>query len=242
MSENLLLAALPKAERERLDPFLEVVQLKAHQELIAPNEPITNMYFPYDAVTSTVQEMSDGSIIETGLMGVEGLVGIQLWLRSRTTPSRTLVQVPGRAHRMSADDFIREVMERPSPLNELSARYAHAFLVMTSQVAACNRLHSLDERMCRWLSLVQNRVQRTEFPLRQDFMAQMLGVHRGTVSITASILQKAGFISYSRGQMKILDPDGLREGSCECLGIMERQFDQIFDRSWQEFAKQEAEE
>src|SRR5262245_25250677 len=109
MGENLLLAALPKKERERLDPFLEPVELELRETLIEPNEPIRNMYFPYDLITSTMQEMSDGSSIETGLMGVEGLVGVQFFLRSRTTPTRTFVQVPGRGHRMSAKDFEREV-------------------------------------------------------------------------------------------------------------------------------------
>jgi CRP-like cAMP-binding protein len=227
--ENLLLANLPDAERERLAPYLEPTVLEYQQVLIRPNEEITDLYFPYDAITSTIQEMSDGDSVETGLMGVEGFVGVQLWLHARTTPTRTLVQVAGKAHHMRAADFIRHVRDTDSPLNELCAKYAHAFLVMTSQTAACNRLHSIDQRLCRWLKLVHNRIRRDEFALRQEFVAQMLGVHRPTVSTAANMLQQAGLISYSRGQMRIVNPEGLRKGSCECLEIIEKQFATIFE-------------
>jgi len=227
-NENLLLAALPDAERERLAPYLQEVVLDFQQVLIEPNQKITDIYFPYDVITSTIQEMSDGDSVETGLMGIEGFVGVQLWLHAQTTPTRTVVQVPGRSHHMRASDFIRQVRDAKSPLNELCAKYAHAFLSMTSQTAACNRLHPINERLCRWLKLVHNRLRRDEFPLRQEFIAQMLGVHRPTVSTAANMLQQAGLISYSRGQMRILDADGLRNGSCECLELMERQFEKVF--------------
>lgn len=232
--ENLLLASLPEAERERLSPYLRKMVLEFQQVVIEPNQEITDLYFPYDAITSTVQEMSDGDSVETGLMGVEGLVGIQLWLHARTTPTRTLVQVGGEAYHMRASDFIRHVRDTDSPLNGLCAKYAHAFLVMTSQTAACNRLHPVNERLCRWLKLIHNRVRRDEFPIRQEFMAMMLGVHRPTVSTAANMLQQAGLISYSRGQMRVLDADGLRNGSCECLEIIEKQFDAIFEHPFQD--------
>jgi CRP-like cAMP-binding protein len=228
--ENLLLASLPDEERERLSPYLHHGTLEFQQVLIEPNKDITDIYFPYDAIASTVQEMSDGDSAETGLTGVEGFVGVQLWLHARTTPTVTLVQVPGTAFHMRATDFIRHVRDTNSPLNQLCAKYAHAFLVMTSQTAACNRLHSIDQRLCRWLKLVHNRVRRDEFPLRQEFVAQMLGVHRPTVSTAASMLQQAALIRYSRGQMRIIDADGLRNGSCECLEIIEKQFEKVFKR------------
>lgn len=243
MSENLLLAALPQKERERLDPFLEFVELEFQETLIEPNETIENIYFPYDAITSTTQEMQDGSVVETGLMGVEGMIGIQLWLRARTTTSRTFVQVGGRAHRMGADDFIKQVMSKPSsPLNDLIARYTHSFLTMTSQTAACNRLHSVDERLCRWLKMTHDRVRRDEFPIRHDFLAHMLGVHRPTVSIAANILQKAGLISYSRGRMRIEDPEGLKEGACECYELINGEINKIFERPWRELVQEVDEE
>lgn len=241
MPENLLLAALPKEERSRLDPFLEPVEVELRQLIFAPDEPITHVYFPYDFVTSTLQEMSGGESVEVGLMGVEGLVGIQVWLRQRSAPTRTIVQVPGRGLRMASEVFLREVVYTSSPLNDLAAAYAHAFLVMTAQVAACNRLHSMDQRLCRWILLVHHRVRRREFVMTQEFMAQMLGVHRPTVSTTASLLQQAGLISYSRGQVTVINPEGLRAGACECLELMERQFDKIFDRPWRELTRREDE-
>jgi len=226
--ENLLLASLPDTERDRLAPFLREELLDFQQVLIEPEEQITTIYFPYDAITSTIQEMSDGDSVETGLMGIEGFIGVQLWLHADTTPTRTLVQVPGKAHVMSAANFIRHVRDTDSPLNDLCAKYAHAFLVMTSQTAACNRLHPINERLCRWLKLVHNRLRRDDFPIRQEFMAMMLGVHRPTVSTAANMLQQAGLIRYSRGQMRILDADGLRAGSCECLELIEKQFEKVF--------------
>lgn len=229
--ENLMLAALPSQERERLDPFLKWVAVDFEETLIEADEPITQIFFPYDAVTSTVQEMDDGSSIETGLAGPEGMVGLQLWLRTSSTPARTFVQVAGHGHRMKASDFVREVRDKPSPLNELIARYTHALLSMTSVGAACNRLHTLDQRMCRWLKLIHNRVRRDEFAMRQQFMAQMLGVQRPTVSTTAYTLQQAGLISYSRGQMKILNPQGLVEGACQCYELMEREMNRVYEKT-----------
>ena len=238
--ENLLLAALPREERGRLEPFLEWTEAAFGETLIEPDEPIRQVFFPFDAITSTLQLLEDGATIETGLMGIEGMIGIQLWLQMPSTPTRTIVQVAGRGHRMRAADFIREVRDNPSSkLNVLVARYTHAFLSMTSIVAACNRLHTLDQRMCRWLKLVHNRVRRDEFQMRQEFLAMMLGVHRPTVSTTASILQKAGLITYTRGRMTVLDPEGLTAGSCECLELMETQMDRIFDKPWRELARRE---
>jgi len=239
MSDNLLLVALPGEERARLERYLEPVSLDLEDVLIEANEPITHMYFPIDCVTSTLQEMSDGSTIEVGLMGVEGLVGIQFWLSMPTTPTRTIIQVAGHAQRMRSDDFEREVMQTASPLNGLVARYTHSFLAMTSQVAACNRLHTVDERLCRWLKMCHDRVRRNEFPMRQEFLAQMLGVHRPSVSVAAGMLQKAGLISYHRGQMEILDPEGLREGACECYELIQMQIDRIFDRPWQDLVQEQ---
>ena len=237
-SENLLLAALPPAERERLDPFLERVEMQVGQPITDPDEPIPFLYFPYDAVTSTTQEMSDGSTIETGLMGIEGLSGVQVWLGQRSTAATTFVQVPGMAHRISTEDFIREIREkRSSPLNDLIRSYVHAFLVITSMTAACNRLHSIDQRLCRWLRMTYNRARRTEYPLRHEFLAQMLGVQRPTLSTAASMLQKAGLISYRYGKLNIINPEGLVAGACECYHMMEAQFDKIFDQPWREMAE-----
>lgn len=230
--ENLLLAALPHEERKRLSSFLEEVTLENAVVLIEPDTPIQYVYFPHDCITSTVQEFSDGRTVEAGLMGAEGFIGVQLWLRRATTPSKTLVQVPGRAARMKAKTFTKEIINKPTPFNELLAAYVHMFLVMTSQTAACNRIHEVDERLCRWLAMIHNRVNRKEFSLRQDFIGQMLGVNRPSVSVAASMLRKAGLIDYQRGHMKILDADGLRAGACECYSIMEKEVEKIFDVPW----------
>ena len=239
VAENLLLAMLPKEERARLEPFLERLQFATHDVLIEPYKHIENVYFLGNCVTSTLQDMSDGSSIETGLMGVEGLVGIQIWMGTDTTPTRTIVQIEGGGFRMSTADFVREVVQRKeSPLNRIVGLYINAFLSMTSLTAACNRLHTVDERLCRWLGMTHERIRRREFNLRQEFISRMLGVHRPTVSIAARTLQKAGLITYSRGQMKILDPAGLRDGACECLDLMEGQFDKIFGQPWKHFANQ----
>jgi len=235
--ENLLLASLSRKERERLEPFLHPVEVELSEVLIKANEPITHMFFPYDSVTSTLQELSDGSTIETGLMGIEGMIGIQFWLGMPSTPTETIVQVGGKGHRMNAKDFKREVMANPdSRLDTLVGRYTHAFLVMTSLVAACNRLHTVDQRMCRWLKLLHNRVRRNSFPMRQEFMAMMLGVYRETLSKAASALQAEGLIKYSRGHLTILDPPGVAACSCECLELMEKQFDRIFEQPWRDLA------
>jgi hypothetical protein len=184
--------------------------------------------------------MSDGSTIETGLTGIEGLAGVQVWLRQRTTASTTFVQIPGMAHRISTEDFIREVRDRVSPLNDLIASYVHAFLVLTSMTVACNRLHSIDQRLCRWLRMTYNRARRREFPIRHEFLAEMLGVHRPTVSTAASMLQQAGFISYRYGKLTILDPEGLAGSACECYPLMEAQFDKIFDQPWRHAVEDQA--
>lgn len=232
--ENMLLASLPANERRRLDQYLEPVSLEMEQVLVEPDQRTEYVYFPFDAVTSTLQILSEGETVEAGLSGLEGFVGIQLWLRETTTPSMTVIQVPGSAQRMRASHFVSEVVQKPeSPLNELLARFVHAFLVLTSQTAACNRMHEVDARLCRWLRMVYNRVpQRTELPLKQEFLAAMLGVHRPTVSTAANILQQAGLIEYNRGRLRIMNPAALADGACECYRLMERQFDRIFAGSW----------
>jgi hypothetical protein len=176
--------------------------------------------------------MENGACVEAGLMGVEGCAGIQVWLHENSTPAETIVQVAGHAQRMTAENFIRHVRDTNSPLNLLLARYVHAFLVMTSQVAACNRLHEVEVRLCRWLGMIVNRIDRDEFEIRHEFLAQMLGVGRPTISTHAAILQRAGLIEYSRGHMRILDRKGLRAGACECLRIIEAQVDRFANTSW----------
>jgi DNA-binding transcriptional regulator YhcF (GntR family) len=133
---------------------------------------------------------------------------------------------------MRTEDFIRHVRDTDSPLNRILARYVHAFLVMTSQVAACNRLHELDVRLCRWLTMIVNRINRDDFEITHEFLAQMLGVRRATISTQLATLQRAGLIEYSRGRMRILDRKALRAGSCECLAIIDSQVDRFANTAW----------
>lgn len=232
MKKNLLLTNIPKEEQERLKPYLEPVTMEMREMCIEPDKKITHVWFPFDFIASTVIEMDDGEIVEVGLMGNEGLVGIPLFLREETTNSTTFIQVPGEGLRMTAADFKKHVRDRGGPLQDLLHRYAHATLAQVAQTAACNRSHPLDQRLCRWILMTHNRVGCDEFPLTQEFMAQMLGVRRPTVSTVASMLQKAGLISYSRGNLKILDRDGLENGACECHWVIAKQFDRIFGETW----------
>lgn len=228
MNRNRLLSSLPEAERQRLAPYLETVNLELKQLLVEANEPIKYVYFPDDAVTSTVVLTSDGGTIEVGLMGAEGMVGLSLIYRISKSNSTVFTQIPGSATRMKAADFNEHVLNRDSPLYRLLLRYANAFMAMVAQVAACNSLHSLEERMCRWILMTQDRVQRDEFILTQEFLSQMLGVRRPSVSVIAGTLQAAGIITYTRGNVTVLRRDALEEATCECYKLILRITDDIF--------------
>lgn len=232
IKKNLLLTNIPKEEQERLKPYLEPVTMEMEEMCIETDEKITHVWFPFDFVTSTVIEMEDGEIVEVGIVGNEGLVGIQLFLREETTSSTTFVQIPGEGLRMTANDFKKQIRDRGGPLHDLLHRYAHAFMAQVAQTAACNRVHPLDQRLCRWILMSHNRVGRDEFRFTQEFMGKMLGARRPTVSTTANMLQKAGLISYSRGNLKILDREGLENGACECYRVIMKQFDRIFGETW----------
>jgi CRP-like cAMP-binding protein len=234
MSENRLLAALPREEFERLVPFLEPVRVEFKQLLIEPGEPIPYVWFPHDFVSSDIVEMADGSAVEVGTIGNEGMVGVPLFLRERTTTVKVFAQVPGTGERMSAEDFGREVIERGGPLHDLLRRYTHAFMSQISQSAACNRLHTVERRMCRWILMMHDRVKEDRFPLTQEFISQMLGVTRQTVSATAGAFQEAGLITYTRGMMTVLDRRALEESACECYETVRRQFERIFEDPWPE--------
>ncbi|MGC1782370.1 MAG: Crp/Fnr family transcriptional regulator [Acidobacteriaceae bacterium] len=227
---NLLLAALPTAEHNRLAAYLEPVELKLKQTLTEPEQPISYIYFPVNAVVSVVQSMSDGSSVETGIIGCEGFVGIQAWLRQKTSSVHNFVQVPGQAIRMKRQAFMQEVVDNGSALNPVIANYVDAYLTLTAITAACNRIHHVNERMCRWLKMIQNRVAGDSFPMRQEFLAYMLGVHRPSISIAASTLKNAGLIRYERGTLTVLDSKGLAEGCCECYGIIEAQFEKALGK------------
>jgi CRP-like cAMP-binding protein len=232
MKKNLLLSNVPAGERRHVERLLEPVSLGLREVIQVEGEPITHVYFPLDFVASTVIKMEGGEVVEVGITGNEGLSGIQLFLGEETTNTTTFAQIPGEGLRMEAGDFKEQIVDRGGPLHDLLHRYTHAFVTQIAQTAACNRLHPLDQRLCRWILMTHNRVQRDEFPITQEFMGQMLGVRRPTVSTTAAILQKAGLVGYSRGRMKVLDREGLEEGACECYRTILKHFDRIYGETW----------
>lgn len=225
LHRNRLLAALPAEEMDRLLPRLESVPLVDGMPIYEPNEPITHVYFPISGVVSLVSEMREGTV-EVGTVGREGMTGIPLVLRATTMPSRAFVQVPGHAYRVRGTDLFELLREAPR-VERLIYRYILALFDQAAQHAACNRLHGLEARCARWLLMTHDRVDGDVLPLKQQFLAEMLGVHRPAVTIAAGALQKAGVIRYTRGKVTVLDRKALEEASCECYSIITRRADQL---------------
>ena len=228
MQGNRLLAALPAEERERLAPHLEQVSLEFNQVLVEFDRPIEHVYFLDDAVTSTVVRTPDGDTIEVGLMGAEGFVGLSLLFGVERSNGTVIVQLAGRASRMSAADFDRHVRGRGGPCFEMLQRYVNYFQAMVQQHAACNAAHNIEERMCRWILLTHDRVGRDEFPLTQEYMALILGVRRPTVTDVAQKLREQGLIRYTRGIFTVTDRRGLEQCACPCYGVIREQTARIF--------------
>ena len=224
--ENRLLAALPTKEYERLKPLLKPVSLGLKESVYKADEPINFVYFPLVGVISLVITMQDKGTIEVGTIGNEGFVGTPVFLGADKSPTTAFCQVPGDALRMAADDFRREV-GKAGPFQDMIRRYTQAVMNQISQTVACNHLHSVQERMCRWLLMTHDRAGGDEFPLTQEFLAQMLGVRRPSVTVVAGILQQAGLIQYHRGRITILKREELEEGACECYAVVQREFDRL---------------
>ncbi|MEO6121275.1 MAG: Crp/Fnr family transcriptional regulator [Acidimicrobiales bacterium] len=225
---NRLLAALATVDRERLAPHLALEKVELKQLIFGPGGPIDSVYFPQNAVISILTTMDDDTGVEIATVGNEGMVGVPLFLGSDTMPPREFsqAQVPGEVLRMDASTFRKEVALGGS-LHDVMQRYALAFFGQTSQQVACNSLHSIEERCSRWLLLTHDRVESDEFPLTQEFLSEMLGVRRASVTVVAGILQRAGFIRFRRGRMTVLDREGLEESACECYRIIRAEFDRL---------------
>jgi CRP-like cAMP-binding protein len=224
---NCLLAALPLRERNRLVPYLEPMPLTFKAVLYQAGQPITHVYFPVGGVLSlisTADGRSDG--VEVGLVGREGMAGLAVFLRAETAPFRCVVQVPGDCFRMRAEDFRRRV-GHDSTLHGILLQYTHAFLTQLSQSVACNSLHPIEQRLCRWLLAVHDRVEVNRFPLTHEFLAAMLGVRRASVTEAASGLRQAGLIRYGGGQLTVLQRPGLEETACGCHRVIQREFDRL---------------
>jgi CRP-like cAMP-binding protein len=223
---NRLLAVLPRRDRDRLLPDLKLVALDFEEILYEPNGPIRYVYFPTSGMIALLLVLEDGSVAEVSRVGNEGLVGLPVFLGVRTSHTRAFVQIPGEALRMKAQVFCQQARQG-GPLSGLLLRYTQALLRQSERLTACNTRHSIEQRLCRWLLITHDRVQADQFEITQEFLSQMLGVHRQSVTLAASNLQKAGLIRCSRGKLKILDRQGLEASSCECYQVIRQQFDQL---------------
>lgn len=218
--ENKLLSRLPAEERERLAPYLKTVDLDFRQQLVEFNYPIQHVYFLETAVTSTIVSTPHGETLEVGIMGAEGFVGLSLLYGVERSNGTVVVQVPGQALRMTSADFLKHVKAKGGPCLDLLLRYANFFQVMVQQHAACNAAHRIEERMCRWILLTQDRTGNNGLALTQEYLSLMLGVRRATVSTIAHQLKEAGIINYKRGKIVVTDRDRLEDCSCECYGLI----------------------
>jgi CRP-like cAMP-binding protein len=228
-ARNLILCALPPAELGHLLPHLQPVTFSLGQVVYEPGERINYSYFPTDSVISLLYTTQDGTTVEMGLVGNEGVLGVALFLGGESTCSRALVPIAGDAFRLPAK-LLQEEFAHAGALQHLLLRYALTLITQISQTAVCNRLHSVEQRLCRWLLLCHDRKNRSEFLMTQELIANMLGGRRESVTVAAGRLQDAGLIHYCRGHITILDRGGLESAACECYHIVEDESDRLFGR------------
>jgi len=224
VGENRLLAALPIGEIKVLARHLEKVDLKLRQQIYHRNQPVRDVWFMERGVASLVKDMEDGNVVEIATVGPEGMLGLPLFLGEPEASNHTFIQVPGAALRMDGAAFLKALKRTPG-LSQLLRRYTLALLNQIAQSSACNRSHSVDQRCARWLLMTHDRVHETSFFLTQEFLAQMLGVRRQTVSVAAGMLMRQGLIDYSRGSVTVRNRRGLEKASCECYEAIARQYD-----------------
>ncbi len=225
--QSRLLRALPLDEYARLLPRLAPARLRLRNVVVAPGEPIEDVYFPRTGVISIIADLQEGGAVEINTVGPEGFVGLALLLGAESTPYRGIVQVEGDAWRMRGDAFRELVEERPA-VRRVLLRYVQYSLDLASQSVACNRLHTLDERCARWLLMVHDRVDGDAFEITHEFLAQMLGVRRAGVSVAMGALQGEGIVRYARGHVTVLDRARLEASSCACYAITGASFDRLF--------------
>ncbi len=223
---NDILRALLTAEYKHLSSKFEKVELKCGEMIYQANQRIEYIYFPETAVVAMIDTMEDGGTIEVGVIGHEGMVGINIFLGCLTTPDRAVVQLSGSAMRMRPND-LRSELRFGSPLQRLLLRYTQALLAVISQSVGCSQHHAVPQRLARSLLTIHHYAESNEFVMSQQFLAAMLGVRRVGVTRAAGELRAAGLISYSRARMRILDKAGLEKKSCECYRFIRRQFDSL---------------
>lgn len=224
---NRLLGALKRSLPEHEMPIMEFVQLTLKQDLYSPDVPIEHVYFPINGVVSMLADVESGVMIEVATVGNEGMIGLPLFLGADMTPGRAFSQVPGDACRMTAADF-RALIQEPSLFTRILHRYTQAMMIQISQGTACNRAHNNRQRCARWLLLTHDRVGKDEFQLTQEFLGQMLGVRRATVSEVAAQLQSEGIIEYNRGVIQVLDRARLEGASCLCYRVIRDEYDRMY--------------
>jgi CRP-like cAMP-binding protein len=223
---NQLLAALPAAERERWLPQLEPVEMPLGQVIYESGSKMSHVFFPTTAIVSLLYVMEDGASAEIAVVGHEGVVGIALFMGGETTPSRAVVQSAGQGYRLRAA-LVKEEFERSVPVLHLLLRYTQALITQMAQTAVCNRHHSLDQQLCRWLLLSLDRLPGNELVMTQELIANMLGVRREGVTGAALSLQEAGLIRYARGHITVLDRAGLEARTCECYAVVKKEYDRL---------------
>ena len=223
---NRLLGALPADDSRKLGTHLEVLDMEIRHSVSEPDQPSKFVYFPLSGVISVHTRMGEGIAVEIATIGREGMSGLEIFLGGDHTPASVFCQVPGRAARIGADTF-RQVVRDSVPLSALLLRYTQARLTQLSQSVVCNRIHSIEQRCARWLLMTHDGVPGDRFGLTQEFLAEMLGVRRAGVSVAAGILQRDGFIRYSRGRVEVVDRAGLESAACECYGVVAREYDRL---------------
>lgn len=223
---NHLLAALPAADRERLAPYLMLVELPLGHVVYESGDQLRSVYFPTNAIISLLYVMEDGASAEIAIVGNEGVVGIAIFMGGETTPSRAIVQSAGYAYGLSAA-ILKQEFVRGGSLQHLLLRYTQALITQMAQTAVCNRHHSIDQQLCRWLLLSIDRLPSNDLTMTQELIANMLGVRRSGVTEAALKLQAAGLIRYSHGHIAVLDRAGLEQRVCECYAVVKREFERL---------------
>ncbi|MGB4115768.1 MAG: Crp/Fnr family transcriptional regulator [Polaromonas sp.] len=224
--QNHLLAALAGDEWQRWQPLLEHVELPLGYVLYESGKTLSHVYFPTTAIVSLLYVMENGASAEIAVVGNEGLVGVSLFMGGGSTPSRAVVQSAGHGFRLKAKAMKKE-FDRGGPVLHLLLRYTQALITQMSQTVVCNRHHTLDQQLCRWLLLSLDRLEGSELVMTQELIANMLGVRREGVTDGANKLQKAGLIKYSRGRISVLDRPGLEQRSCECYAVVKKEYDRL---------------
>jgi CRP-like cAMP-binding protein len=227
--QNHLLAALTATERERLYPHLQLVQMPLGKVLYESGDVMRHVYFPTDSIISLLYVLADGASAEISVVGNEGIIGVSLFMGGETTPSRAIVQSAGFAYRLIGQ-LLKEEFHRNGGMQLLLLRYTQALLTQMAQTAVCNRHHSVDQQLCRWLLLSLDRLVSNKLTMTQELIANMLGVRREGVTDAAGKLQKLGVIQYARGRITVLDRPKLENLCCECYAVVKKETDRLAPR------------